>query len=81
VSEPAGNHVILDLGGGEYALLAHFRKPHLHLHLHLQDLREFRPGGATGLPIRFHDVLVNGVLHRVGVPTSGQFVRQAPRRP
>jgi murein DD-endopeptidase MepM/ murein hydrolase activator NlpD len=24
--EPAGNHVVLDLGNGEYALLAHFRK-------------------------------------------------------
>jgi hypothetical protein len=47
-------------------------------HLHLQDRPEFRPGAATGLPIRFERYLANGVLHRLGAPTSGQFVRQAP---
>jgi murein DD-endopeptidase MepM/ murein hydrolase activator NlpD len=105
VREPAGNHVILDLGGGEYALLAHFRNGSVavrpgqrvragellgrcgnsgnssepHLHLHLQDRPVFRPGGAVGLPIRFRSYLADGVPHRLGAPTSGQFVRQAGR--
>jgi murein DD-endopeptidase MepM/ murein hydrolase activator NlpD len=26
VAEPAGNHIMLDLGGGEYALLAHLQR-------------------------------------------------------
>jgi hypothetical protein len=30
--QPAGNHVILDLGNGEYALLAHFKKGSVRVH-------------------------------------------------
>jgi hypothetical protein len=104
IREAAGNHVILDLGGGEYALLGHLRNGSVlvragqrvragqplgrcgnsgnssepHLHLHLQDRPEFRPGGPTGLPIRFRRHLADGVLRGLGAPLSGQFVRAVP---
>jgi hypothetical protein len=104
VREAAGNHVSLDLGGGEYALLGHFRNGSVmvrpgqrvragqplgrcgnsgnssepHLHLHLQDRPEFRPGGPTGLPIRFRRHLADGVLRAHGAPLSGQIVRAVP---
>jgi murein DD-endopeptidase MepM/ murein hydrolase activator NlpD len=48
-------------------------------HLHLQDRPGFRPGLAVGLPIRFRRYLADGVPHRLGAPTSGQFVQQAGR--
>ncbi|HEX7276889.1 MAG TPA: M23 family metallopeptidase [Acidimicrobiales bacterium] len=99
-AQPAGNHVIVDLGNDEYAVLAHFQKGSIrvargdavtpgqvlglvgnsgnssepHIHLHVQDSPTFRPGGSTGIPVRFADYEADGTAHAQGTPTSGQFV-------
>jgi hypothetical protein len=58
-----GNHVVLDLGGGVYAVLSHLRRGSVRV----------RPGDrvATGLPLRFERYQVAGAA-RAGVPGNLQ---------
>ncbi len=97
-ADPAGNHVLLDLGGGRHMLLAHLRRGTVavrpgervrpgtplgrvgnsgnssepHLHVHLQDGP--RLFAATGLPMAFGDVIVDGLARDRAELVQGQFV-------
>lgn len=96
--QPAGNHVILDCGNGEYLVMAHFKDYSLrvrrgdkvtagqpiaecgnsgnssepHLHIHLQDGPRLMH--ATGLPLAFSKISVDGKLMARAQPVQGQFI-------
>jgi len=63
---PAGNHVVLDLGNGEYALLAHMHRPGLF-------------GSARGLPASFVGYRADGRHVARGTPVQSQFIRKVRR--
>ncbi len=45
-----------------------------HLHMHVQNRIELLDPEAISLPLRFSNILANGEVMGIGVPTQGTFV-------
>jgi Peptidase family M23 len=88
--QPTGNHVILDLGGGEYAVLAHLRQGSVRVQAG-ERVRRGQPLGRVGnsgnssephlhfhlqdTPTPLSGIGLPVVFDRLGTPEQGQFVK------